>query len=91
MTNVISHPIDVVKTRLQVSGEGTRNYKALGIGGTVNVIFVEEGKTFFQFHHCCCGSTFIIIYGFLPSKVFPLSGKELEPHGFVKLRIHRCD
>ena len=48
MTNVISHPIDVVKTRLQVSGEGTRNYKALGIGGTVNVIFVEEGKTFFH-------------------------------------------
>ena len=39
----ISHPIDVVKTRLQVSGEGTRNYKALGIGGTVKVIFVEEG------------------------------------------------
>jgi hypothetical protein len=31
-----------------VSGEGTRNYKALGIGGTVNVIFVEEGKTFFH-------------------------------------------
>ncbi|RYH29451.1 solute carrier family 25 protein [archaeon] len=38
-----SHPIDVVKTRLQVSGEGTRNYKALGIGGTVRVIAKEEG------------------------------------------------
>ena len=37
------HPIDVVKTRLQVSGEGTRNYKALGIGGTVKTIFKEEG------------------------------------------------
>lgn len=40
------HPIDVVKTRLQVSGDGSngaRNYKALGIGGTVNVIFKEEG------------------------------------------------
>jgi len=37
------HPIDVVKTRLQVSGEGTRNYKALGIGGTVKVIASEEG------------------------------------------------
>jgi len=37
------HPIDVVKTRLQVSGEGTRNYKALGIKGTVQSIFVNEG------------------------------------------------
>lgn len=37
------HPIDVVKTRLQVSGEGTRNYKALGIGGTIKVIASEEG------------------------------------------------
>jgi hypothetical protein len=42
-----SHPIDVVKTRLQVSGEGTRNYKALGIGGTVKVIAKEEGVTAF--------------------------------------------
>jgi len=41
------HPIDVVKTRLQVSGEGTRNYKALGIGGTVRVIASEEGVTAF--------------------------------------------
>eukprot|EP00607_Mallomonas_marina_P009546 CAMPEP_0182419502 /NCGR_PEP_ID=MMETSP1167-20130531/3951_1 /TAXON_ID=2988 /ORGANISM="Mallomonas Sp, Strain CCMP3275" /LENGTH=287 /DNA_ID=CAMNT_0024594469 /DNA_START=110 /DNA_END=973 /DNA_ORIENTATION=+ len=42
------HPIDVVKTRLQVSGgEGSRNYKALGIGGTVKVILSEEGITAF--------------------------------------------
>lgn len=37
------HPIDVVKTRLQVSGDGGRNYKELGIGGTVSVIAKEEG------------------------------------------------
>lgn len=38
------HPIDMVKTRLQVSGDGGgRNYKALGIGGTVSVIAKEEG------------------------------------------------
>jgi hypothetical protein len=37
------HPIDVVKTRLQVSGQGTRNYKSLGIGGTIKTIFKEEG------------------------------------------------
>ena len=37
------HPIDVVKTRLQISGNGTRNYKALGISGTVKTIFKEEG------------------------------------------------
>ena len=39
-----SHPIDVVKTRLQVSGDGTngaRNYKALGIRGTVSIIASE--------------------------------------------------
>jgi len=44
------HPIDVVKTRLQVSGDGTsgaRNYKALGIAGTVSVIAGEEGVTAF--------------------------------------------
>lgn len=41
------HPIDVVKTRLQVSGDGTRNYKALGIGGTVKTIFKEEGPKAF--------------------------------------------
>ena len=47
---IYSHPIDVVKTRLQVSGDGTggtRNYKALGIGGTVNVIYTEEGVAAF--------------------------------------------
>ena len=37
------HPIDVVKTRLQVSGNGARNYKALGINGTIKTIFREEG------------------------------------------------
>jgi len=41
------HPIDVVKTRLQVSGEGTRNYKSLGIFGTVSVIGREEGISAF--------------------------------------------
>eukprot|EP01036_Dinobryon_divergens_P009387 gene9387-12554_t len=44
------HPIDVVKTRLQVSGDpssGARNYKALGIGGTCKVILTEEGVTAF--------------------------------------------
>lgn len=41
------HPIDVVKTRLQVSGDGTRNYKALGISGTVAVISKEEGVAAF--------------------------------------------
>jgi hypothetical protein len=42
------HPIDVVKTRLQVSGgEGTRNYKALGISGSVKVIAAEEGISAF--------------------------------------------
>ena len=40
----ISHPIDVVKTRLQVSGKnGARNYKALGIFGTVGIVAKEEG------------------------------------------------
>lgn len=39
------HPIDVVKTRLQISGQGGegRNYKQLGMGGTVKVILKEEG------------------------------------------------
>jgi len=36
------HPIDVVKTRLQVS-TGIRNYKELGIQGTVSIIAKEEG------------------------------------------------
>jgi len=40
-----THPIDVVKTRLQVSGTGGsgRNYKGLGVFGTVKVIASEEG------------------------------------------------
>lgn len=42
-----SHPIDVVKTRLQVSGEGTRNYKALGVFGSVKTIAKEEGPLSF--------------------------------------------
>ncbi len=40
----------MVKTRLQVSGDGTngaRNYKALGIGGTVKIIASEEGVAAF--------------------------------------------
>jgi len=38
----------VVKTRLQVSGDGGgRNYKALGIGGTISVIGKEEGVAAF--------------------------------------------
>mmetsp|Transcript_16811 Transcript_16811/g.37309 ORF Transcript_16811/g.37309 Transcript_16811/m.37309 type:complete len:285 (+) Transcript_16811:90-944(+) len=44
------HPIDVVKTRLQVSGDGVtggRNYKALGISGTCKVIAAEEGVAAF--------------------------------------------
>lgn len=42
------HPIDVVKTRLQVSGTGGgRDYASLGIGGSVKVIAAEEGVTAF--------------------------------------------
>lgn len=38
------HPIDVIKTRLQISGGvGVRNYKALGTLGTIKVIFKQEG------------------------------------------------
>lgn len=29
------HPIDVVKTRLQVSSKETRNYSSLGVSGTI--------------------------------------------------------
>lgn len=42
-TVTVIHPIDVVKTRLQISGEGTRNYKSLGSLGTIKVIASEEG------------------------------------------------
>jgi len=42
------HPIDVIKTRLQVSGEGGgRNYKKLGMTGSINVIVKEEGISAF--------------------------------------------
>ena len=37
------HPIDVVKTRLQISGKETRNYGSLGITGTIKTIYKEEG------------------------------------------------
>lgn len=38
------HPIDVVKTRLQISGEaGGRDYASLGIHGSMRVIVKEEG------------------------------------------------
>lgn len=43
-----THPIDVVKTRLQVSGGGGgRNYKSLGVFGTVKVVASEEGISAF--------------------------------------------
>ena len=46
------HPIDVVKTRMQASGEkgrkGVRDYGKLGMGGTVRIIAAEEGVTAFQ-------------------------------------------
>ena len=48
------HPIDVIKTRLQISSSNTdlstnrvKNYKALGIRGTVKTIFKDEGITAF--------------------------------------------
>lgn len=37
------HPIDVIKTRLQASGDGTRNYKDLGIRGTISIMKNKEG------------------------------------------------
>jgi len=51
ITVTFIHPIDVVKTRLQASGEvgraGVRNYSQLGIFGSVKVIAAEEGVTAF--------------------------------------------
>jgi len=44
------HPIDVVKTRLQVAGKdavGGRDYKSLGAFGSVKVIAKEEGVSAF--------------------------------------------
>lgn len=42
------HPIDVVKTRLQISGSGGgRDYKKLGIFGSVGIIASEEGVAAF--------------------------------------------
>jgi len=45
------HPIDVLKTRLQVSGEagraGVRNYTELGIFGSIKIIVKEEGPLAF--------------------------------------------
>lgn len=46
ITVTFIHPIDVVKTRLQASGEagrGGRNYSQLGIFGSVKTIAQEEG------------------------------------------------
>jgi len=50
ITVTFIHPIDTVKTRLQLSGDGVtgaRNYKALGLGGTISVIAKEEGVAAF--------------------------------------------
>lgn len=42
------HPIDVVKTRMQVSdGKSGVNYRALGMGGSVKTILAQEGVTSF--------------------------------------------
>ena len=44
LTVTIIHPIDVVKTRLQVSNNHSKiNYKSLGIKGSVQTIYKNEG------------------------------------------------
>ncbi len=50
ITVTVTHPIDVIKTRLQVSGfNNTKNYKSLGINGTIKTIFKDEGiKAFWK-------------------------------------------
>lgn len=47
-TVTIVHPVDTVKTRLQVSGSaGARDYRSLGVLGTVRTVAAEEGITAF--------------------------------------------
>lgn len=50
ITVTFIHPIDVVKTRLQVSGtDGGRDYRKLGIFGSCKVIYKDEGlKAFWK-------------------------------------------
>eukprot|EP00635_Sarcinochrysidales_sp_CCMP3193_P001495 CAMPEP_0118917142 /NCGR_PEP_ID=MMETSP1166-20130328/17062_1 /TAXON_ID=1104430 /ORGANISM="Chrysoreinhardia sp, Strain CCMP3193" /LENGTH=287 /DNA_ID=CAMNT_0006857201 /DNA_START=20 /DNA_END=883 /DNA_ORIENTATION=+ len=44
ITVTFIHPIDTVKTRMQVSGtKGARNYSELGLAGTVSTVAKEEG------------------------------------------------
>lgn len=44
ITVTFIHPIDTVKTRMQVSGtKGARNYAELGLAGTVSTVASEEG------------------------------------------------
>lgn len=44
ITVTFIHPVDTVKTRMQVSGVGgARNYSELGLTGTVSTVWREEG------------------------------------------------